>query len=137
MNVEHGSSVKELVTTLFADWEAGDMAPFFRALSEDVRWTAIGTTPISGIYSGKEEYLKQCYRPIMKLFAGPVKCTVRRIVSDGEHVVVCWLGETPTAAGGVYRQDYCWSMTVNEGRIVEVYGYFDTAAVNELCNSAH
>src|ERR1019366_662521 len=54
VDVEHRSNMRDLITTLFEKWEAGDMTPFFSALSDDVRWTAIGTTPISGAFSSKE-----------------------------------------------------------------------------------
>ena len=41
-------TAKEFVTRLFDRWEHGDGQSFFNALAEDVRWTAIGNTPISG-----------------------------------------------------------------------------------------
>ena len=43
-------TAKEFVTRLFDRWEHGDGQSFFNALAEDVRWTAIGNTPISGTW---------------------------------------------------------------------------------------
>ena len=89
---------KDFVTRLFERWEHGDMQGFFDAVSDDVRWTAIGHTPISGVYTSKAEYLEKCYRPLMARLNGPARCEVRRIISEGDTVVVQWRGETPTHA---------------------------------------
>ena len=43
-----------------------------------------------------------------------------------------WHGETPLAKGGVYTNDYCWVVRVQDQKLAEVTGYFDTAAVNAL-----
>lgn len=111
----------------------GDSAPFFAALAPDVIWTAIGTTPISGTVRGREAYLEKIYRPLLQIFTGPTVCQVRRIVGEGDTVVVEWHGETPTTKG-VYAQDYCWLVRVrpNGAAIAEVTGYFDTARVSQL-----
>jgi ketosteroid isomerase-like protein len=127
-------NAKQIVTQLFAQWEQGDSAPFFAALAADLVWTAKGTTPISGTYRGKQAYLDQCYKPLLAVFAGPTGCKVHRIIGDGELVVVEWHGETPTVAGPLYAQDYCWVLRVapGTGEITEVTGYYDTARVEAL-----
>jgi uncharacterized protein len=127
---------KDFVTRLFDRWEHGDMQSFFDAVADDVRWTAIGHTPISGVYTSKAEYLEKCYRPLMARLNGPARCEVRRIIADGDTVVVQWRGETPTRAGQPYIQEYCWVLRVDGERITEVDGYFDTAAVLELLRSS-
>ena len=123
---------KEFVTRLFERWEQGDVQGLFDALSDDVRWTAIGHTPFSGAYTSKAEYLEKCYRPLTARLAGPTRCRVRRIVAEGDTVVVQWSGETPTRSGRPYAQEYCWVVRVAGEAITEVHGYFDTAAVLEL-----
>ncbi len=111
------------------------MSSLFDAVSDDVRWTAIGHTPISGVYTSKAEYLEKCYRPLMARLDGPARCRVRRIVAEGDTVVVRWPGETPTHSGQRYVQEYCWVMRVDGETITEVHGYFDAAAVLELLRS--
>ena len=127
-------SARDFVTQLFECWEKGDSAPFFDALAADVVWTAKGTTPISGRYEGKDVYLDKCYKPLLKIFSGPTRCQVKRILGDGDTVVVEWHGETPTVSGARYAQDYCWIIRAGpETRdIREVTGYYDTARVNDL-----
>jgi len=125
-------SAKDVVGELFRKWEAGDSSGFFAAVADDVVWTAIGNTPISGVSHSKSEYMKRTYLPLQRVFTGPTSCKVKRIVAEGDIVVVEWRGETPLANGGVYPNDYCWVVRVKDGKLAEVTGYFDTAAVNAL-----
>ena len=122
----------EVVANVFAKWEAGDSSAFFTAVADNVTWTAIGTTPISGVSHSKKEYMEKTYSPLQSVFNGPTSCKVKRIVADGNTVVVEWHGETPLARGGVYANDYCWVIRVNGDKLTEVTGYFDTAAVDVL-----
>ena len=70
--------------------------------------------------------------PLQAVFAGGTSCKVKQIIAEGDVVVVEWHGETPLAKGGVYANDYCWVVRVKAGKLAEVTGYFDTAAVNAL-----
>lgn len=125
-------NAKELVTDLFAKWEAGDSSTFFDSVADDVIWTAIGKTPISGVSHGKKEYMEKTYLPLQAVFAGATSCRVKRILAENDTVVVEWHGETPLVTGGVYANDYCWVVRVIGEKLKEVTGYFDTAAVNGL-----
>ena len=125
-------NAKALVTELFAKWEAGDSSGFFAAVADDVIWTAIGSTPISGVSHSKKEYMDKTYLPLQAVFAGPTSCKLKRIVAEDDTVVVEWHGETPLTKGGVYANDYCWVVRVTGEKLTEVTGYFDTAAVNAL-----
>ncbi len=73
-------TAKEFVTRLFDRWEHGDGQSFFNALAEDVRWTAIGNTPISGTCTSRTEYLDKVYGLLFDRFTGPVRCQVRKII---------------------------------------------------------
>jgi len=125
-------TAKEVVTQVFARWEQGDQTSFFDALAEDMQWTAIGSTPISGHYTSKAEYLEKVYQPLRAHFSGPTHCQVKQILAEGDTVVVQWQGETPTQSGRLYVQEYCWVLRVHGEQIQEVTGHFDTAAVRQL-----
>jgi len=125
-------TAKEIVAGLFQRWESGDSSSFFTAVADDVIWTAVGTTPISGVSRSKTEYMKKTYAPLQAVFAGPTSCKVKRIIAEGDVVIVEWQGETPLVSGGVYANDYCWVVRVVDQKLAEVTGYFDTAAVNAL-----
>jgi ketosteroid isomerase-like protein len=92
-------TAKEFVAGLFAQWEQGDMQSFFNALADDVRWTVSGSTPISGTYTSKPEYVEKVYRPLFDRLTGPTRCRVRKIIAEGDTVVVQWHGESPTRSG--------------------------------------
>ncbi len=123
---------RETVLQLFQKWEAGDSSAFFNALADNIQWTAIGTTTISGVLHSKAEYLAHTYQPLQKVFGGPTSCKVKRVIADGDLVVVEWQGDTPLLKGGSYVNDYCWIIRVEDGKLAEVTGYFDTAAVDKL-----
>ena len=125
-------TAKDLVADLFAKWEAGDSSAFFAAVAEDVTWTAIGATPISGVSHSKTEYMNKTYQPLQHVFSGHTSCKVKRILAEDDLVAVEWHGETPLANGGVYANEYCWIVRVEGDKLAEVTGYFDTAAVNAL-----
>jgi hypothetical protein len=129
---ERAMTAKQFVTSLFEAWQQGDSAPFFAALADDVQWTAIGDTPISGHFTSRAQYEEQVYRRLFAVIKGPINCQVRRIVAEGDVVVVQWHGEGRTRSGGRYVQDYCWVIEVESSRIKSVEGYFDTAAVQRL-----
>ena len=115
---------------MFQKWEGGDSGNFFAAVADDVVWTAIGHTPISGVSQSKAQYPKTTYVPLQSVFAGGTSCKVKRLVAEGKVVVVEWHGETPLTKGGVYSNDYCWVIRVEGEKLAEVTGYFDTAAVS-------
>ncbi len=125
-------SPKDFITALFQKWEKGDSSDFFGALAEDVVWTAIGHTPISGTFPSKAEYMKNTYLPLQSVFAGKTSCKVKRIIAEEAVVAVEWHGETPLANGGIYKNDYCWVVRVAQEKLIEVVGYLDTASVNAL-----
>src|SRR4051812_30600010 len=71
---EADMNAKEVVTSLFAKWEAGDSSGFFASVADEVVWTAIGSTRISGVSHTKKEYLEKTYLPLQAIFAGPTSC---------------------------------------------------------------
>jgi uncharacterized protein len=126
------TNAKQVVSELFRKWEAGESSRFFAAVADDVVWTAIGSTPISGVSHSKAEYVTKTYLPLQTVFAGSTSCKLKRIVAEDDIVVVEWHGETPLAKGGIYANDYCWVIRVSGEKLAEVTGYFDTAVVNTL-----
>ena len=76
-------TAKQFITQLFRRWELGDAQSFFNALAEDLRWTAIGNTPISGTCTSLADYLEKVYRSLFERFSGPVQCQVKNIIAEG------------------------------------------------------
>jgi ketosteroid isomerase-like protein len=120
---------RELIRTAFGAWEAGDSRPFFRLVADDVRWTVIGTTAISGTYASKADFMAGASGPLFAKLAEPIRATVRDVLADGDQVVLRWEGASRGTNGHPYAQTYCWVMRLAEGTVVEVTAYLDTELV--------
>jgi uncharacterized protein len=118
-----------LIAEAFAAWEHGDYHPFFKVVADDVRWTVIGSTPISGTFEGKQAFLDGAVVPLHDRLGGPIKATVVHIFGDGDQVILQWNGESASKSGRPYHQTYCWVMRLSGGLIVEVTAYLDTGLV--------
>src|ERR1700722_10412271 len=49
---------RKLITDTFTAWSRGDGMAFFNILADDVRWTVIGSTPVSRTYSSKSAFVE-------------------------------------------------------------------------------
>jgi ketosteroid isomerase-like protein len=123
---------KQLVADAFAAWEHGDFRPFFKVVADDVRWTVIGSTPISGTFEGKQAFLDGAVIPLHDRLAGPIQATVLDVFGDGDHVILRWQGEATSKTGRPYHQTYCWVMRLAGGLIVDVTAYLDTGLVSAM-----
>jgi hypothetical protein len=116
----------KLVADAFAAWEQGDYGPFFEIVADDVVWTVIGSTRISGTYQGKQAFLDGAVVPVHDALAAPIQASVVNVFEDGDHVILQWTGESTTRSGEPYHQVYCWVMRLAGGMIVETTAYLDT-----------
>jgi len=123
---------RRAVAEAFSSWERGDTRPFFALVSDDVAWTVIGTTPISGTYTSKQAFLDAAVGGLMARLEGPIMASVRNVLADGDHVVLQWEGRTRARTGRPYEQTYCWVLRFGEGRIREVTAYLDTELVSAM-----
>ena len=121
-----------LIADAFAAWEDGDFEPFFKVVSDDVTWTVIGSTRISGTFHGKQAFLDGAVLPLHDRLAGPIRATVGNVFGDGDHVILQWKGESSSRTGRPYRQAYCWVMRLADGMVVEVTAYLDTELVSQM-----
>jgi len=87
---------RQLVADAFAAWEHGDFKPFFEIVADDVTWTVIGSTTISGTYHGKQAFIDGAVGPIHDALAGPIQATVLNVFEDADHVILQWKGESTT-----------------------------------------
>jgi ketosteroid isomerase-like protein len=56
----------------------------------------------------------------------------RRIIGEGDDVVVLAKGEVTTKSGAAYNNDYCFVFRMEDGRIAAVTEYMDTALVDSV-----
>jgi len=126
---------KKLIQDVFAAWSRGDGSAFFNVLADDVRWTVIGSCPVSRTYTSKQEFFEGATKPLSAKLAGPIQPTVRNIIAEGDQVVLQWDGKATTKSGKPYNNSYCWVMRVADGKVKEGTAYIDTELVSELWKS--
>lgn len=122
---------KKLIHDAFTAWSLGDGRPFFKLLADDVRWTVIGSTPVSGTYNSKRDF-RQTVKSLSERFASDLKVAVRDVFADGDKVAVQWEGHAVGKNGTAYDQTYCWVMRVRDGLVRECIAYLDTELVTKL-----
>jgi len=122
----------KLIADAFAAWEHGDYRPFFDVVADDVTWTVIGSTPISGTFQGKQAFFDGAVLPLHDALAGPIRAAVVNVFEDGDHVILQWRGQATAKSGKLYHQVYCWVMRLLDGKVVESTAYVDTDLVRQV-----
>ncbi|MPY95209.1 MAG: nuclear transport factor 2 family protein [Acidimicrobiia bacterium] len=130
------SDNRQLITEAFAAWAEGDSRPFFALVHDDVTWTVIGSTTISGTFEGKRAFLDGAIAPMGKALATPLRAEVLGVLADGDEVAVRWVGRSSSRTGRPYVQTYCWVMRLAAGRVVEVTAYLDTELLTAVLADA-
>jgi uncharacterized protein (TIGR02246 family) len=123
---------KKLIQDAFTAWARGDGTAFFKLLAEDVRWTVIGSTPVSRTYASREAFVEGAAKPLTEKLAGPIVPTVRDIIAEGDKVVLQWEGRSSGKNGTIYHQTYCWVMRMADGKVREGTAYLDTELITQL-----
>lgn len=123
---------RALITGVFERFVAGDAKPFFDLVADDVRWTVIGSTEISGTFESKRAFITGAMGKLTAGLAEPIQGSIAAISADGDRVIVQWAGGAPIKGGGRYRQTYCWVMRLDNGKVVETTAYLDTEMVTSV-----
>ena len=122
---------KKLILDAFNGWVRGD-GSVIDLFADDVKWTVIGSTPVSRTYKTKREFLDGAVRPLTEKLSGAIKPTLRAITAEDDRVVLEWQGQTSGKNGKPYNQTYCWVMQIQNGQIVEGIAYLDTELISNL-----
>jgi ketosteroid isomerase-like protein len=120
------------VVEAFGHWQQGDSRPFFALVADDVRWTVIGSTPVSGTFTSKAAFMEGAVGPLTGRLDGPIRASVTSVLADGDHVVLQWEGKAASRTDRPYHQTYCWVMRFGDGAIREVTAYLDTELVSAM-----
>ena len=123
---------KKLVEDAFAKWSRGDGGAFFSLLADDVRWTVIGSTPVSRTYTSKRAFQEGAVKPLGTKLTGAIQPSARDIITEGDKVVLQWEGRATGTNGTIYSQVYCWVMRFENGKVREGTAYLDTELVSQL-----
>ena len=110
--------------------EAKGIDAILGTMSDDVRWTLIGTTKFSGTMNGKQEIVEKLFKPIFAQLETPGSNVIDNIIAEGDYVVVQQRGTgRRTKSGKDYNNTYCIVYKIAEGKIKEITEYCDTELV--------
>jgi uncharacterized protein len=110
--------------------EAKGIDAILATMSDDVRWTLIGTTKFSGALNGKQEIVEKLFKPIFAQLETPGNNVIDNIIAEGDYVVVQQRGTgRRTKSGKDYNNTYCIVYKVGDGEIKEITEYCDTELV--------
>lgn len=119
------------VRAAFAAWAAGT-GSVFDLLHEHVVWTVAGSSPVSGTYASRQDFLDRAVRPIAARLATPIVPELRELVVQGDTVVALFDGTATARDGSTHRNTYAWHLVLDGGRIVRVTAFLDTWALERL-----
>lgn len=129
------SENKRLIQGVFDAMAAGNGRPFMDLLADDVRWTAIGSSPWSRTYEGRQVVVDELMRPLFRQFADQYTARAIRVIAEGDFVVVEARGHVTTKSGQPYNQTYCYVFRLSDGKVRELTEYLDTDLVNRVLES--
>jgi uncharacterized protein len=121
---------KQLLQHVYAEISKGNVQPLLDSLADDVEWTIIGSTVLSGTSRGKQEVIDKLLKPIRaRLADGPIVFQPERFIAEGEYVVMQAHGRATALSGKPYNNTYCIVCRIVDGKVKEMVDYIDTELI--------
>jgi ketosteroid isomerase-like protein len=127
---------KQIVRAFYEAGNRGDMDTAMGLLAEDIVWTNIGTTALSGTFCGKAELQEKLLGPLFGRLQAGIRMEIIRLVAEDDIVVAETRGQAATADGQTYNNSYCWIVRIRDGQFAEVTEYLDTALLEAVFGGA-
>ncbi len=125
---------KEQVQTIFAKLSSDHPNEFFSHVAENVQWDVLGTHPLAGHYTTKQEFQEATFTRLGRLFSGTLKLYTRAVImeADAEQAAVELYTRDTTQSGVPFNNEYCWVCRFQGDQIVQVRAYLDSALVAKV-----
>ena len=123
---------KEMIRTMFSELGKGNAAAFLDAMSDNLKFTLIGSTRFSGVFNGKQEFTAKVLAPLGAALENGIAITPDNLIADGEYVAMQSRGEATGKNGRPYNNTYCHVFRIKNGKITEVTEYLDTELVTSV-----
>ena len=123
------TSNRDLLRHVYTEVSAGNAQPLLDALADDIEWTIIGSTPLSGVYRGRQQVVEGLLRPLAARLTGPIRFTFDRFIAEGDDVVMLASAEATAVTGRPYNNTYCIVATFLDGKIRRMTDYVDTELI--------
>jgi len=122
----------ESVREIFKGLENGDGSAFFQHVADNVDWTVMGTHPLAGHYLSKKAFIEGTFAKLGKVLPNGAELHTENVIVEGDLAVV-ELHSLATAKKGMrFDNRYCWVVYFQDGLIVRVRAYLDSAMVARL-----
>lgn len=126
--MDRAENIKDLVREMFAGIAEGDPRLFLEHLHEDVVLIIPGESSWCGTYEGREAFLNVYLGRLRRsATSGVGRLEPVRILADEDWAVIESLNALTLEDGSIHVSNYCMLFRFDEGMIVEMRQYFDTA----------
>ena len=126
---------KEIVQSFYEAGNRGDFDACFELIADDITWTNIGTTALSGTYRGKADLMENLLGPLFGRLDAGISSSIDRLLGEADYVVALTSGTAETTDGQPYNNRYCQVIRIQDGKFVEVTEYFDTELTSSIFGS--
>ena len=123
---------KQVVLDFYEAGARGDMDACFALLADDITWTNIGSTKLSGTFSGKQALVEQLLGPLFGQLKAGITAEIERLTAEGDIVIAQTSGTAERLDGTPYNNTYCQVIRIQDGKFAEVKEYMDTALVDSV-----
>jgi len=127
---------KKIVESFYEAGNRGDFDACFDLISNDITWTNIGSTKLSGTYRGKAELMDKLLGPLFGQLKTGISSSIDNLLGEADYVVALTSGVTETTDGRPYNNQYCQIIRIRDGKLVEVTEYFDAELTSSIFGSA-
>jgi hypothetical protein len=122
----------DIVRNIFKDLENGDGTGFFEHVADDVDWIVMGSHPLAGHYRTKKAFIAGTFDKLAQVLPQGAQLHVEYLIVKDDQAVV-ELHSLATAKNGMrFDNRYCWVVYFEDGVIVRVRAYLDSAMVARL-----
>ena len=120
------------VENLFNHLQTGENEQFFEKVANNVKWTVMGTHPLAGTYNTKQDFVSKTFIRLNRILKEGVILKVNNIIVQ-EDTAVVEIESLSTALNGMpFDNTYCWIVKFENGIIIEVRAYVDSALVQKV-----
>jgi ketosteroid isomerase-like protein len=121
---------KQLLQDIYAEISRGSPQLLLDSMADDIEWTIIGSTALSGTSHGKQEVIDKLLKPLRaRLADGPIVFQPERFIAEGEYVVMQARGSATARSGKPYNNTYCIVCRIVDGKLKEMIDYVDTELI--------
>jgi len=123
---------KDYVEELFEFLETGENDKFFVKVSDNVNWTVMGTHPLAGTYKTKKDFMINTFQRLNRVLKEGVILRVKYILVNDNTAVVEMESLSTAINGKPFNNTYCWIVNFENGIIINVRAYVDSALVKRV-----